>query len=218
MSDIYQLYRERGGDPDFWAEPFNALTNVSFLIAAALAWRLAVRRNAATPVTRLLIVLAGTVGIGSFVFHTAAGPVTLWLDVIPIALFQVMFLWLAYHKLCRLSILQSSVVVTGILLASFALMPVHEPLNGSLFYVPAWAAIVVLGIVTASGKRFEEPWLLPLAAGCFTCAIAARSGDWDVPWKIGSHFLWHSINGVVVYLGLRSWIVEAAGRPDDSIS
>ncbi len=31
------MYRERSGDPAFWAEPMNALTNASFIIAAAFA-------------------------------------------------------------------------------------------------------------------------------------------------------------------------------------
>jgi hypothetical protein len=208
MSDILELYRERGGDPGFWAEPFNAVTNISFLIAAYFAYRLAAHRKAVTPLTLTLVILAFTVGIGSFLFHTAAGPVTLWLDVIPIVVFQVLFLWLAYHRILGLSKVWSTAVVAGVLIASFLLMRVDEPLNGSLFYLPAWVAILVLGITVATAQRFREPWLLMLAAICFTVAIAARSMDKDVSWTIGTHFLWHSLNGLVVYLGLRSFIVE----------
>ena len=210
MDEILTIYRERNGDPAFWAEPFNALTNVSFLVAAAFAYRLAVRRNAADPLTVTLVSLAGVMGLGSFVFHTAAGPVTRWLDVVPIVLFQVLFLWLAYHRILGFRKVWATAVVVGVVVASFVLMPVHHPLNGSLFYLPSWAAVLVLGLTTAAADRFREPYLLLMAAGCFTVAIAARSSDWVVPWPIGSHFLWHVINGVVVYLGLRSWIVETA--------
>jgi hypothetical protein len=31
-----------------------------------------------------------------------------------------------------------------------------------------------------------------------------------VPWHFGSHFLWHVMNGVVVYMALRAWIVFVA--------
>jgi hypothetical protein len=31
-----------------------------------------------------------------------------------------------------------------------------------------------------------------------------------VAWHFGSHFLWHLLNGVVVYLALRVWIVFVA--------
>lgn len=38
------IYCERLG-PSFWAEPFNAVTNASFLIAAWFAWRLIGHRH-----------------------------------------------------------------------------------------------------------------------------------------------------------------------------
>lgn len=212
MAEILQMYRERNGDPTFWGEPFNALTNVSFLIAAAFALRLAMQRDAATPLTLLMILIAGTIGVGSFVFHTAAGPITKWLDIIPIALFMVMFFGLAFYRILQFNWLWSCTIVIGLLVISLMLLPVHKPLNGSLFYLPSWTAIAFLGVSTASSDRFQEPFLLLAATGCFTCAIAARTSDWVVPWGIGSHFLWHLINGIVVYLGLRSWIVEVAGK------
>ncbi len=35
-------YCERGGDPSFWAEPLNALSNGAFIIAGLIAaWQLA---------------------------------------------------------------------------------------------------------------------------------------------------------------------------------
>jgi len=211
MQRILHLYRERAGDPGFWAEPINALTNVSFLIAAGLALRLAMRRKAATPITMTLILLAGVIGIGSFIFHTAAGPVTMWVDVIPIALFQVLFLWLVCRRMLELNEWMSAGMIAVVLGLSFALMPIRQPLNGSLFYVPSLVAMLLLGgIWTAKGT--VERFVLLGAAACFGLAITARAVDWDVPWSIGSHFFWHLLNGVVVYLGLRAWIVFVANK------
>jgi hypothetical protein len=31
-----------------------------------------------------------------------------------------------------------------------------------------------------------------------------------VQWQFGTHFLWHVLNGVVVYMTLRTWIVFVA--------
>jgi hypothetical protein len=88
-------------------------------------------------------------------------------------------------------------------------MPFHQLLNGSLFYIPSLIAILVLGFIW-SQRASEEPDLLLIAGLCFTLAIMARSLDWHVNCSVGSHFIWHLMNGVVVYLALRSWILYVA--------
>lgn len=209
MSELLQIYRERNGNPDFWGEPVNAITNVSFLLAASFALHLALQHKATSLTTLFPIGLAATIGIGSFLFHTAVSPLTMWLDVIPIALFQGVFLWLACREMVGWPILASLGFVAVVVGTSFALMPIHQPLNGSLFYIPSLIAILVLGVIW-SQRASEEPGLLPIAGLCFTLAIMARSLDWHVDCSVGSHFAWHSMNGVVVYLALRSWILHVA--------
>lgn len=59
MQDLLHLYRERNGDPGLWAEPFNAISNASFLAAALAAWALARRRGALTASTWTLICWRG---------------------------------------------------------------------------------------------------------------------------------------------------------------
>ena len=203
------LYRERGFSPEFWAEPLNALTNASFLIAAFFAWDFASRRRVATRTTNALLSLAGVIGFGSFLFHTIPNRLTLVLDVVPIALFQVGFLWLASHKMLSLSRLASAAIVAGVFGLSFALFPLHQPLNGSLFYMPSLVAMLTIAILWAR-RNNTESYLLVGAACCFALAVTARSVDWIVAWRYGTHFIWHILNGVVVYLLLRAWIVFVA--------
>ena len=211
--ELLQMYRERSGDPAFWAEPFNALSNASFLIAAAFALDLAIRRHALNSQTLALISLAGTIGCGSFVFHTVPMQLTKWLDIIPITLFQIVFLWLIARELLSSNRWITAGIVITVVGMSFALMPYHRPLNGSLFYLPSLVAMFVFGGLWANRGK-AEPYSLLCAAGCLTLAIAARSIDWLVPWPFGTHFLWHLLNGIVVYLALRTWIVaQASSEP-----
>ena len=65
------IYCERLG-PGFWAEPLNAVTNASFLIAAFICWRMAAARGRFHGMTRALILILATIGVGSFLFHTFA--------------------------------------------------------------------------------------------------------------------------------------------------
>ncbi len=67
-------YCERLG-PGLWAEPLNALSNLSFLIAAFVAWRLLQRGAAVDGSHKILVLLIATIGIGSGLFHTYA---TVW--------------------------------------------------------------------------------------------------------------------------------------------
>jgi Ceramidase len=215
MSELLQIYRERNGNQEFWGEPINALSNASFLLAAALALHLAIQRQATTPMTLSLIALAATIGLGSFLFHTAVSPLTMWLDIIPIVLFQIVFLWLACREMLGWPLVASLSFVMAIVGTSFALLPIHRYMNGSLFYMPSLIAILVVGGLW-SLQAVYEPGLLLVAGVCFILAIMARSLDWVVTFSVGSHFVWHLMNGVVIYLALRSWIVHVAtqvGRP-----
>lgn len=206
MQDILCIYRERNCDPAFWAEPLNALSNIAFPIAALCAAHFAHRRDIKTPMTITLISLAAIIGVGSFVFHTVPNAVTLWLDVIPIATFQILFIWLMCHDIFGRSRRLSAMLLILIMGLSFALMPIREPLNGSLFYVPSLVAMFIFGALWTERSHHERFLLLAAASG-FLLAITARSSDKTVPWAQGTHFLWHAMNGVVVYLVLRIWVV-----------
>lgn len=216
MSELFEacteflgIYRERNFHPNFWAEPLNAVTNASFVIAGGFAWRLASQRRATTLLTNALLSIALAIAFGSFFFHTIPNRFTKALDIAPIALFQALFLWLVCRWMLSLSRAAAAAVVIGVVGASFALLPVQQPLNGSLFYLPALAAMATLGTLYARRSN-DERYLLLGAASCFAVAIAVRSVDWVVPWRFGTHFLWHLLNGVVVYLTLRAWVVYVA--------
>src|ERR687894_2504082 len=76
------------------AEPLNAFSNVSFLLAAWAAWVLATRTGALSAGGRGLILLGGSVGVGSILWHMVPNMWTLILDSVPILVFIVWFVWL----------------------------------------------------------------------------------------------------------------------------
>jgi hypothetical protein len=96
-------YCERiNGDPGLFGEPVNAATNAVFFLAAWGAWSLARRRNVLSPGIWVLIGLSVAVGIGSTLWHTFATPWAQPLDVIPILLFQLCFIWMYGRQQVRL--------------------------------------------------------------------------------------------------------------------
>jgi len=91
-------YCERLG-PGLWAEPVNALTNLAFVIAALVMWRRAGGVSRAEgqeegrQMARALCIVLGVIGIGSGLFHSFAQVWSALADVIPIAVFILLYLF-----------------------------------------------------------------------------------------------------------------------------
>jgi Ceramidase len=202
------LYCERT-DPSFWAEPANALTNAAFLIAAAAALRLWRRAGGRDFAALALIGVVVAVGLGSFTFHTVATRGAALADVIPIAIFIYGYLLLALRRFLGLSIVVSAAILAAYAAAAQALSWLAPPhaLNGSIDYVPALVALVVM----ARAARGPARRGLDLAVMLFTVSLALRSVDLAAcdAFPLGTHFVWHMLNAAVLYVLLRTAIVEA---------
>ena len=96
--EYIDLYCERTGH-GFWNEPLNALSNVSFLVAAFVAWRTYLRLERRDPLAVVLIVLAASIGVGSFLFHTFASGWAELADVIPIWSFVAFFVLVIIYRM-----------------------------------------------------------------------------------------------------------------------
>jgi hypothetical protein len=201
------MYCERTS-PDLFAEPLNALTNIAFLIAAFAAWRFA-RRHGATPVVRILIATTAAIGVGSFLFHTIATAWAVLADIIPIFVFMLVYLW---HALRRYLGWSSAGALIGLLvyIAASAALPAIVPRSlaaGGAGYLPALIAMAAIGLATlgtesATGRR------LLAAAFVFLVSLTARTLDGPLcaTMPAGTHFLWHTLNAVVLYLLIRAAI------------
>lgn len=215
MSDYIDLYCERVV-PGLIAEPVNALSNIAFLIAAWAMWRLAKQQRKQVPTgLRLLIALAVAIGVGSGLFHTFATTWASLLDVIPIALFQLWFLWLYSRQIMRLKYSYSGALLVLFYFASDFSQQFTNLFNGSLSYVPAFLVLLGLGIYHYQQHK-HEPLVLLGAAGVFLLALSFRTFDqMACPYfSIGTHFLWHLCNGVLLYLSARALILNWPMRAD----
>lgn len=204
------LYCERL-DASFWAEPLNAVTNGAFVLAALLAWRLARAQPGRTPWgTWVLVGMLGGIGVGSFLFHTLAVTWAMWADVIPIFLYQLLFLALYLRRVARLSAWACLSWVGVFFVASwgFAALPVQW-LNGSLSYGAAFLFVAGLAVYHRRSGR-HEPLGLALASGLFAVSLACRSLDMQAcHWlSVGTHPLWHVLNAGVLYLSTRALVLN----------
>lgn len=205
MADYIDIYCERL-DGTFWAEPLNALSNAAFLIAAMMAARLAPGTRALD--SWCLIWLIAVIGVGSFAFHTLATPIAMAADVIPILVYQLMFLGLYGRRVIGLSRGRVAMIALGFIIfgQTMAALP-NDWLNGSLAYAPALVFLLGYAVYHRAARKVE-PAILLMATGVFAVSLVFRSIDQAVcpAFPIGVHYMWHMLNAVVLYLTTRTYI------------
>jgi len=223
------LYCERGTNEALLAEPINAISNVAFLLAALIGLQLVLWRppEERSPDHFLLPVLVLFIGLGSLAFHLYADQVTALADVVPISLFMLVYLGFALNRFLGVPPAWTVLVVIGFAAIVAITMQVQcsagaigllgpdvpgaKPcLNGSLFYLPALVALIVVGLVLSERGHRAAPYLL-WAAAILAVSITLRSLDLALcdqvvieGRKVGTHFAWHVLNALALFRLLRA--------------
>jgi hypothetical protein len=196
------LYCERLA-PGLLGEPVNTLTNLAFFAAAWLVWRRAALAGAWQDRGRLLAGLIALIGAGSFTFHTVAASWAELLDELPILLFQLVFLWFYGRGVAGWG--RVAVALGLLVFLALAVQTGHYPalFNGSLVYLPALLVLLGIGVFHGLTRRAGAPQLLA-ASGVFVLSVFFRSIDMAVcpGFALGTHFLWHLLNAVVLGLSV----------------
>lgn len=202
--------------PGLLAEPLNALSNAAFIIAAIWAARAALRRGNREPVIWLLIALVFVIGLGSLAFHTFANQWSVLADVLPITVFIYGYLAFALRRFLGFAWWK----VAGALIVLFAITFVAENIlppgfmNGSGAYLPALVASVLVSIELL--RRGHPAHLnVSLASTVLFVSLIFRTADIVMCslLPIGTHFVWHILNGVVLALYLEAAIRYGSRKP-----
>jgi hypothetical protein len=175
----------------------------------------------------LLIALVFLVGLDSLAFHLFADKGSMLADVVPIDLFMLVYLGFAANRFLRVPPGWTVLLLigfTGLMVVVGQLkcwnggigFPAPDVagagpcMNGSLIYVPALVAMAVIGGLLYERRHPAAPYIL-WAALIFTISLSFRSIDMAVceqtlfqDRKLGTHFIWHLLNGLTLFLLLRA--------------
>ena len=189
------LYCERGTNEALLAEPINAISNVAFLFAALVGLQLVLwrPREQQSADQFLLCALVFLIGLGSLAFHLFATQGTELLDIVPISIFMLVYFGFALNRF--LGVPPGFVVLlvigfTAVLALTMQVQcwegaigipgpgveGVKQCLNGSIFYLPALVALIVVGLILSERGHRAAPWLL-WAAAIFAVSVTLRSLD-----------------------------------------
>ena len=206
--------------PGFWAEPLNALTNGAFIVAALYSLALWRRTGGRDWPALWLIAVTFIVGIGSFLFHAFANRWSLLADVLPIAVFIYNYFLFAMRRYLRLGLVASALVTVLFVAFNlffdrlwFAVLP-GVTLNGSVGYIPAALAMLIVGSLCLHIGVSEPGRALLSAGGVFALSLTFRAVDHSVcsALPVGTHFLWHVLNALVLGILIRAAIVYASRK------
>lgn len=187
--------------PGFWGEPMNAVTNLAFIIAAVVAWRLV--RGRGVPELYALTAILFLIGVGSFLFHTFATGWAAAADVLPILAFVLLYLYSANRHLLGMRRIWA-LACTGLFfvyapLATIAVMAVIPPIGGSAGY----GAIALLIFGYGIGLWRRRPDVAPgLLIGALVLSVSITFRALDEPLcdvnPYGTHTVWHILNGIML--------------------
>ena len=196
--------------PEYWAEPVNALTNLAFIISGLLVIRLiSTRRREAVfdIVPWLFATLVCTIGIGSWLFHTHAQRWAMLADIIPIALFILIYTWYALRRFVRAPTWVCAAAVVAVLAVAMAVPPLTGFRGGS--YAAALLAMLIIGGYLNFIRTHPAGGALLLAAAVFLVSLTFRTIDEPVcqSFPLGTHFLWHLLNATVLFIVARAMVL-----------
>jgi len=220
MDDYLDKYCERIA-PGIWQEPFNLLSNLAFLLAAYIILRKYLLPQRTILKTQwdiwLLVLLCILIAVGSGLWHLLATRRYLWFDRIPIMLFINIYLISCLRRLFTLPWFGIVIlfILYHILNSSVQIWSSPLTLNGSLFYIPT--LLFLWGIVAVLYKQNSEMYpTYGYAAFCFTVALILRTIDLNIcnQFSIGSHFAWHILIALTLYILLKGLILGNGLQPN----
>ena len=214
MTDYLDHYCERIA-PGLWGEPLNLVSNLAFIIAAVVVWRIYLRqRNKTTDRfwdIKLLIALFFAIGIGSGLWHIFATSWSLKADTIPILLFINLYLLSCLFRVFSLSVVAGISIFTAYHIVNISIQSTlpADFLNGSIFYLPTW--LFLLGItffvwqLKLAGHHYYINTLI-----LFSIALVFRTIDQSICDTIatGTHFIWHLLVAGTLYLLMRGLLIN----------
>ncbi|GAA1503780.1 hypothetical protein GCM10009827_016170 [Dactylosporangium maewongense] len=197
--------------PGLWNEPLNAASNAAFLVAALLLFLVLRRAGAAPRGVRVLPGLIALVGVCSWIFHMAATAPTAALDSLSILVFILVTVTVLVHRRWGVRWALAWLAAPAFVLFAAAVTWALSAGAGTTLggYPPALLALIGFGVAAhgAAGRA------LLAAAGVFAASLTLRTVDGPLCGAIptGTHFLWHCLNAVVLFLAGYATLLSVPG-------
>ena len=214
LTQQIDIYCERLG-PGLWAEPWNALTNLAFLVGAA--WAASRLRGQRLPYAWAMAAFLALIGIGSGLFHTFATTWAVIADVTPILGFVLTVILATVRTLLRWPLWLSILATVGFFpyAAAGSWAAVQIPaLAISASYWPIFALILAVAFaIRGIAPIFARG--LAVVGALLLLSLTFRSIDETLCAHLphGTHFLWHLLNATLLSLVIDAYRRQMLASP-----
>lgn len=203
----------------WFSEPLNVLSSALFLVTAfALHYYFNKIRNTSRHFDldiRLLIGITYAIGVSSLLLHSLPNAVTEFFDVMSISLFIVVFFFSVMLRILRCSMRNMILAFVGFLFFTFSSITYLESyMNGAASYIATMAVLSMMafylyGKSHPSAKHFLAGSQIGVVALYFR-SIDMKACSWM---PLGTHWIWHTMNAILIFILMRELIKRAAKRP-----
>ncbi len=211
LTQHYYGLCERTSDA-FLSEPLNAISNLSFILVAIMIYRTYRDHQDLKGKwiwdLHILTILIFSIGLFSFIYHIYPTPYTETMDVIPIVAFINIFFFSIIVRIGHTNAFQTVVCFlafvgsTHILVSQFP-----NAMNDSIGYLSSMVALVVIAIYLHMMRRpSSHQFLLASLIGVISLFFRAIDNAVCDTIPIGTHFLWHSLNALLLYILMKQVI------------
>ncbi len=190
-----------------WEEPYNAVSSLFFLVTAWAVYRY---RRKAPELKRhkfigdvfflnFVIVL---IGIGSFTFHTFSTKWAEIMDKIPIVIFILGYFFSFLIRTMRLDWFEMAIAFLAFGGMTYTLVDQFPgAFNDSIAYLSSMTALIVIAIyLNMNNRPSARHFLLAALVGCISLFFRAVDNGVCAVFPFGTHFLWHTLNSVLIYI------------------
>lgn len=206
LNDFVDIHCERLAD-GLTGEPLNTASNLLFFVGAYFLFKLYREADIRAPRIKALIYLIIAFGIGSIIFHSTA---RIWgsiFDVLPIAMFAVLYLYAFARHVLRLNRIWTVALIAVFVVANvvFKAHVIKAP-DGHVSLIPSILVMYCIALYmflkkNRSALRFSSAVILATMAGSFRAIDSYMKSEGlcdQIP--EGTHFLWHVLMAGFVYI------------------
>lgn len=187
-------------------EPLNLLSNLLFIFVAYKLHRYYRRhpdlRGFWLWDVHAMVALVFLIGVCSIIFHAYPTPVTELVDTVPIATFIILFFFSALFRIGRCNMFEAAIcfaAFTGTTAALVYTFP--RALNDSIGYLSSMIALMMIALyLNLKARPSAQRFLVASLIGNISLFFRATDHAVCEGFPIGTHFLWHSCNALLIYI------------------
>lgn len=201
--------RHAGG---IFAEPLNVLSNIGFLYVSHAIYcyykrneDIGRRKIYDIQVMTLLIFI---IGVNSILFHMFPSSITELMDTLPIVLFILIYFISVIIRIGRCNLFQTAICAIAFVGFSHTLVSQFpRALNDSMGYLSSMMALIGIAIYLHLRARPSSQYFM-LASIIGVVSLFCRAIDKAICdiWPYGTHFIWHSLNALLLYILMKQII------------